>query len=287
MGARNIIAGAGVAAGVLVPAGEAYSQWVSQDAYEGRDMKYAIQQPFYSAAYYLDSVNGRMPLSFGVGLFSEEFMDTDMPWPYMNLTVRGFPKVKGVPFWYEVDIPTGEFASDCVPYWTVGPRFDKLQKEGRFYFLPGIDIRGWQVKDIKAYITAMSKGGYFIDFIPEIGRGTKMDKGRPVISDKFAFDFYLTMGKSIGKDGRNGSIGASTDFENGQFRNASLRYFRNGISGGLSYNFDSDMPGISFSMRTLLDTRSERERNGVTSKREIRKLRREYNQRNHLDGRGH
>jgi hypothetical protein len=283
MNGRRLAAGAGVVAGLMVPAGEAYSQWVSQDAYEARCMKYTQQQPFYSAAYYLDSVNGRMPLSFGVGLFSEEFMDTDMPWPYMGLSVRGFPKVKGVPFWYEVEASTGEFISDAVPYWTIGPRFDKLQKEGKFYFLPGIDVRGMSVKDIKAYITMISKNGYFVDFIPEIGRGTRMVKGKPMISDKFAFDFYLTAGKSLSKDGRAGSIGASTDFENGQFRNASLRYFKKGFSGGLTYNFDSDMPGISFSYRTLLDTRSERKKMGLPSKKEIRE---KYHPRDHVGHRG-
>jgi hypothetical protein len=241
-----------------------------------------MQYPFYNAAYYLDSVKGRMPLALDVGLFSEEFMDTDMPWPYMELAVKAYPRIAGVPLWAEARVLAGEFPSDAKPYWVIGPRFDRLQKKDGFYLLTGIEGRGLGIKGAMAYVTFIEKG-YFVDFIPRIGRGTEMVKGKPKFTDNAVFDFYLTAGKSLGRDGKSGSIGASVDYEDGQFRNASVRYWKKGNSGGLTYNFGSKMPGLTLNYRTLIDTRSERKKMGLPSKKAIRE---KYHPRSSLGHRG-
>lgn len=279
---KGILIPSGIAACSILNPDAAAQMYVSDGAYEAREMKYVNQYPFHSAAYPAGE-NGRMPYAIEAGLFSEEFMDTDMPFPYMKLSLKAFPTVKGLAFWAEASSLTGEYPEDAIPCWIVGPRFDRLQKEKKFYFLPGIEGRGADVKGVKAYITAISDGGYFADFIPSIGRGTEMVKGRPKLSDKPVFDAYITVGKSFGKERKMWCIGASTDFENGQIRNVSLRYGRNGITAGASYNFGSDMPGIDAGFRTLIDTRTKREKLGLPSKREMRQ---KYHPRNRLDRRG-
>ncbi len=125
-----------------------------------------------------------------------------------------------------VDVPFVQYdLRDMVPRVSLGPKLDKLQKEGKLYWRPRIEFYGYKPHRLTNYTTFIlgKKSNWFVDSHNGIGRKIRMEDGFQRLTDEIGFNSYTTVGYYIDEKNR---VGASVKFENGEFSDFFLRYNR-------------------------------------------------------------